>query len=800
MKSLITKILVISISQIFTNSFIIKGQDLYYWSAGTKQILTEYPGKYIIMLDKNGNSDVIERNLRLNSGVKSLFKLKENLKIIITESMSINELTQKDGIEKVMPTYRLGNNPLYLTGQILLQPKQGISIEKIVALVDTKITLINKTKYNTYIFEIIDWDKILSVANKIYESGLVEYCQPNIITPILRSQISDPKYTEQYYLNNTGQFAGTSGIDINAPEAWELTTGRCPITIAIIDDGVEAHEDLGGDIDAGFTPQFSNENPDTDGAPNENDPPSTTFPYDNDSPFGHGESCAGIIAASHNSLGIRGIAPDVTIVPINIFNDWFIDQIFYQGQWYDFVNFREDLQDIANAIDFAWDDAHADIISNSWNFTAQGFTSDVIIAAINRARTQGRNINNQTYGSVVVFSSGNENLNWSGVCFPANVNGVITVGAVDNDGNIWDYSSRGPQIDLVAPSGGSPGNIRTIDREGNAGFVSGNYYNEFSGTSAACPQVAGVIALLLSIEPRRTEAGILTVLQQTATDMGSAGFDNTFGFGRVNGYEAIHSIYPYISGQSPLCSSGHNFSIINLPTNDSFTWNSSANITRNCDQGSTPCFFQGNDWGGSGSITATINLNGCNQISLTIPVWAGRPWAPILYPSGFPPVVMGIYSPKDIVILESPGAELWDANWSSSGSITTEWSYGQTGRFYSISPGTGYFFATPFNLCGDGVMYQGEVWVDDGMMEKMSLEIDFTLSPNPATDYVDLKLTNNMEKAYSVQFIDSYSRIIMDEFLTGTQNRINIQSLMKGNYLIRVLYEKKSITKTLIVQ
>ena len=60
-------------------------------------------------------------------------------------------------------------------------------------------------------------------------------------------------FVDQYYLNNTGQFGGTANIDINAPEAWDITRG-CNVRIAVIDDGVEAHNDLAGRVLAGFTP------------------------------------------------------------------------------------------------------------------------------------------------------------------------------------------------------------------------------------------------------------------------------------------------------------------------------------------------------------------------------------------------------------------------------------------------------------------------------------------------------------------------------------------------------------------
>ena len=175
---------------------------------------------------------------------------------------------------------------------------------------------------------------------------MVEYCHPNFIAPRKLHQVNDPNYPDQYYLNNTGQFGGTAGIDINAPEAWNISTG-CSVTVAVIDDGVEAHEDMGSRVLTGYTPQFSQVHPNTNGAPNANDPDGIDF--------GHGQSCAGIIGASHNSLGIRGVSPEVDIVPINIFNDWFVDSLYDYStdSWVQFINYAEDAADMANAIDYA---------------------------------------------------------------------------------------------------------------------------------------------------------------------------------------------------------------------------------------------------------------------------------------------------------------------------------------------------------------------------------------------------------------------------------------------------------------
>ncbi|MCD6596340.1 MAG: hypothetical protein J7L04_01555 [Bacteroidales bacterium] len=94
-----------------------------------------------------------------------------------------------------MPAYKFGNLPFYLTGEILLQPKPGVPIEKILKFIDNKAKVEQKTEYNTFVLETPYWNKLLEFSNRIYESGLVNYCHPNFIAPIEKT--TDPLYSEQ---------------------------------------------------------------------------------------------------------------------------------------------------------------------------------------------------------------------------------------------------------------------------------------------------------------------------------------------------------------------------------------------------------------------------------------------------------------------------------------------------------------------------------------------------------------------------------------------------------------------------
>lgn len=110
-------------------------------------------------------------------------------------------------------------------------------------------------------------------------------------------------------MNNTGQDGGMAGIDINVEPAWNITNGNSSITVAVIDAGVDRnHEDLGIRVLEGFT---------ISKATGEGEPQN---PNDLD-PKAHGMACAGIVAATNNTIGIRGVASSINVLPVNIVPD-----------------------------------------------------------------------------------------------------------------------------------------------------------------------------------------------------------------------------------------------------------------------------------------------------------------------------------------------------------------------------------------------------------------------------------------------------------------------------------------------
>lgn len=247
----------------------------------------------------------------------------------------------------------------------------------------------------------------------------------------------------------------------------------------------------------------------------------------------HGQKVAGIVSANHNGTGVRGVAANVQIMPVDIFN-------------------TDEEEEIADAIDHAWQNG-ADVLNNSW----AGPQDDGIAAAISDAQNDGRN----GKGSVVVAAAGNtadaEQGDDGFVTFPATVDGVLTVGAVDKNGNPSNYTPRNaPEVDLVAPSSryvrdqyvaGEAGDVTTMDRMGSDGSTSGNYTDSFGGTSAAAPQAAGVAALMLSVNGGLSESEIRAKIEATADDYGATSWD---GEGRLDARNSVEKAYPPVNVQS----------------------------------------------------------------------------------------------------------------------------------------------------------------------------------------------------------------------------------------------------------
>lgn len=510
-------VLTITLSVLFFT--LLFSQENYYWSNGNKIKIIEYKSS-IIVYEKDG--------VKLSLKSKNIKEIKEKsssslgkYKILTKKDPNSDfpSINEKDIKAKKNAYITEQGDTLYPTQYIILKFKPGNTLENIESILISYNAKHEETDYNVVKLKVSNIDDVFEAANEIYETGLVEWCRPNFIRKLkLHSEPRD----KQYYIHNTYHYCGAFDNDINALEVWEITTGCDDIRVAVLDDGVENHPDL---RDANGNSRIL----DGYSVPNEpaNGRPGSTGK--------HGQACAGIIAASHSN-NIRGIAPNIVIVPVNLGFD-FQDE----SEWFDAMN-------------WAWEPngGNADILSNSWGPSTGADGNELFIEAINNAQTFGRGgdfeNNISGLGSIVVFSSGNNGLDEVSDYAKA----AIAVGAIDkndtpakglNGNKNTRYTNIGPNQDLVAYGGSIDKNngdtdIRTIDREGNNGYEAGNYNDHFGGTSAACPMVSGAAALILSINPNLTRTQVENILFSTATDLGDNGKDNTYGYGKLNIYAA----------------------------------------------------------------------------------------------------------------------------------------------------------------------------------------------------------------------------------------------------------------------
>lgn len=410
------------------------------------------------------------------------------------------------------------------------------------------LTSFRPDKYvpNLYLVQLPKTDKNTLQWCEIFKAEpWCSYATPNyLLNPLVNS--TDPLYNRQWNIDNKGttlQGSGTPDADMDVDSAWTLTTGDPNIKISIIDSGVDTlHEDLKDNM----LPGHDAVNDSTDGYP--------TPAYQED---GHGTCCAGIVAAVKDNLppkGIAGVAPSCKIIPVRAFY-----YILLQGAS-DPLPFSTAAA-FSDAIGWSWSVANADILSNSWGLPPtligllQGGTQPVE-DAIQQAHTSGRN----GKGVAMFFSSGNEN-GTTGPIWPASMAQTIAVNATsmcderkspsDCSGENWG-GDHGPGLDFSAPGV----KISTTDMTGNKGFTITNYYYSFNGTSAACPNAAGVGALLLSLRSDLTAEDVRNIIAQTAEKVGGYNYDTTLtngtwcpelGYGRVNAYNALQYAFVYSS-------------------------------------------------------------------------------------------------------------------------------------------------------------------------------------------------------------------------------------------------------------
>jgi serine protease len=339
---------------------------------------------------------------------------------------------------------------------------------------------------------------------QLLQNPLIEHATPNYVMHLYATP-NDPYYSEQWNLPL-----------INIEPAWDISTGA-GVTVAVVDTGVNTsrylnHDGFGSRLLKGYNAIL--------GIPGAS--------YDQNF---HGTHVAGTVGQeTNNNIGVAGVAYGAFILPVKVFLrgretflSWIIDGIDWAAQ------------NGADIINLSLGGPRRDDTGREIDYT---LLKEAINDAVN------------TYGVTVIAASGNDGIGEVG--YPAALDNVIAVGAVDFSKNRTFYSNYGRELDLVAPGG-----VLSQDPDGdglkNGGILQETFIESFgfrffalgwdyyfiTGTSMASPHVAGVAALIKAKHPDWGPQQIRDALINTAEDLGAPGKDNEYGYGLVDAFAAL---------------------------------------------------------------------------------------------------------------------------------------------------------------------------------------------------------------------------------------------------------------------
>jgi len=341
--------------------------------------------------------------------------------------------------------------------------------------------------------------EVLAQANALAQQAWVEFAEPDMVfTGRGGGFPNDPEFDFQWALHNTGQTGGTDDMDMDAPEAWDISTGDPSILILVIDTGVEQdHPDINQ----------------VDGTDVTNDPDSAGDGGPVNDCDNHGTAVAGCATAIiDNALGIAGASPDCRTASVRTF----ISTDRCDLSWVSQPSWTVDA--------LAWGESIGARVTNNSNF--YGFESAAIAQKYEDLRNAG----------IVHFASAGNDASPQ-VTYPASLPDVNAVGALNSDGERAPFSNFGPDLAFTAPGD----EILTTDRTGLDGF-GGEDFVFVEGTSFASPYAAAVAGLLLAVDPALSAFDVESIMQQTSVDLGAEGRDIVFGWGFVNANNALRAI------------------------------------------------------------------------------------------------------------------------------------------------------------------------------------------------------------------------------------------------------------------
>jgi subtilisin family serine protease len=442
----------------------------------------------------------------------------------------LDSLRSLDEVEVGTHVYHIPGNdkPLVPTGSLYITFAKNVGTQQQESLLNELNLKIKERRSDEKVVAVVTSESPnpLKCAMLLQEKDEVKWAEADMDTTVDFYGYSAPTarlFGHMWHLQNNGRVPDNSsvrlkiGADAKVLEAWKLLDGygNPNIVVAVIDNGFDlTHPDLNTKVVKPWdlwtnSPQLMQGDP----------------------AFTHGTPCAGVAIAPFNG-GICGSAPVARFMPLS-------------GTGFSI----ESTESMFNYV--IRNGAH--VVSCSWGTVDSHFQlGPDKIAAIAKAAREGRG----GKGCVICFAAGNEDVDYLNY-YGAHPD-VICVGASTSDDEHADYSNRGRELTVVAPSNGSwpilstranwdegiPGEVGAAKWYYGDGIDRGARYQHFGGTSSATPLVAGICALILSANPNLTAREVKQILIQTADKIGSPseysnGHSLKYGFGRVNAYKAV---------------------------------------------------------------------------------------------------------------------------------------------------------------------------------------------------------------------------------------------------------------------
>jgi subtilisin family serine protease len=414
----------------------------------------------------------------------------------------VQSLAQSGDVAFVSPMLLGGtlHLPYTPTSEVMIQFAQGMSIDRrdeVVAqfnlqLIDSNVGGLDMMRFGSSLHSGLD---MLALEQQLSALPDVRMAQTNAIRLTKTADMpNDPEFGSQWGLHQNNDH------DMDAPEAWDMTHGDAGIQIVVLDSGIDQnHTDIHQIAGATFTGSSSNGDPGN--------------ACDN-----HGTCVAGCVAATiNNAAGVVGVAPNCTVRAGKVFNE-----VDFFGICFGFLEFQDAW--VVDGLGWAASEG-ARVTNSSWG---GGSASASITSAFDQTYAQG---------VLHVAAAGNDGTATIG--WPANMSNMLAVSAMQSNGTLASFSTYGTGLFAAAPGAG----IRTTDRMGGDGYGGGNT-TTIDGTSFASPYLAGVAAMVLSVDNELSPSGVADVLAATAVDYGSAGWDTQFGHGFVNVGAAVAAADP----------------------------------------------------------------------------------------------------------------------------------------------------------------------------------------------------------------------------------------------------------------